>query len=185
MSFILEVSVVLQFKLQSRKLAFCHQVWVSAWHGINNEHLQDLSDSTCVAPYGETLRENSTDECDSDECSCDSSTQSPLSDTWPTSVLPGCSKGKEHAQQWIMTTSMMQAYLAMKGRGTDGTDPLLRLIAKQDKDGAAFRCLKGQATTSSDSLLRLITEQDKDGEKEGRPMGYIRSLDELQQGNIH
>lgn len=65
----------------------------------------------------------------------DSGLQLLPSDEWPTSVLPGCSKGKDRTKAWTMSTSMMQAYLALKGPGTDADDALLSWIAKQDEEG--------------------------------------------------
>lgn len=48
-------------------------------------------------------------------------------------TLPGCSRGKDHGKKWNMSTSMMQAYIAMRGPGTDLEDPLLKWIMTQDK----------------------------------------------------
>ncbi|KAJ4424516.1 hypothetical protein N0V82_000840 [Gnomoniopsis sp. IMI 355080] len=71
---------------------------------------------------------------------------------------------------------MACAYLSMKGQGTDGTDPLLRLIAKQDKDGEALRCLKGQTNVDSDALLKTISKQDNNGEKKAGAKGMLTGI---------
>lgn len=49
-------------------------------------------------------------------------------------VLPGCSKGKDHSKKWNMSTTMMQAYFAMRGPGADMEDPLINWIGKQEVD---------------------------------------------------
>ncbi|KAK7748020.1 hypothetical protein SLS53_001272 [Cytospora paraplurivora] len=48
------------------------------------------------------------------------------------SILPGCSKEKHHNEKWNVSTTMMQAYLAMKGPGADMEDPLVKWIEKQE-----------------------------------------------------
>lgn len=115
--------------------------------------MQYLSDSTCAATYEEMSSEEDT----SEEGDDDSGTQSQSLDEWPASMMPGCSKGKDHAKLWTMSTSMMQAYLALKGRGTDESDPLLRWIARQDDDFL----------------------------ENGGAMGYVALLDELQPSCVH
>lgn len=47
--------------------------------------------------------------------------------------MPGCSKDKDHEQKWNMSTSMLQAYLAMRGPGVDLEDPLFNWIRMQDE----------------------------------------------------
>lgn len=56
----------------------------------------------------------------------------PISDAALGSVLPGCSKGKDHNEKWTVSTTMMQTYLAMRGPGVDMEDPLLNWIGVQE-----------------------------------------------------
>lgn len=126
------VSITFHPNLPPHKFHIGIQMGLFDWLRIDMNLLQPDSEATLVSPHDETSGDEMSEECDCKSCTRSSSTWS-SSDGWPASRLPGCSKEDGHSKPWIMTTTTMQAYVAMKGGGTDAKDSLLRFTSKQDE----------------------------------------------------
>ncbi|KAI3394795.1 hypothetical protein diail_2197 [Diaporthe ilicicola] len=64
----------------------------------------------------------------------------------PQSVLPGCSRGQHRNNVRTLSGTTMQAYVAMRGPGTDLEDPLMAWIASKERD----KRVKGELTMLGD-----------------------------------
>lgn len=60
-------------------------------------------------------------------------------ENWRGHILPGCSRDDSRKTEWSMSTSMVQAYLVMKGPGADMEDPLMAWISKREGEALEDR----------------------------------------------